>query len=68
MAGLLGKLEQFDPELEEGPQFMERLGHFFQANGITREGNKVKALIDLGSDRSSAVQEIEKFLISCEAD
>ncbi len=42
MAGLLGKLEQFDRELEEWPQYIERLEHFFEANEIVGEGNATK--------------------------
>ena len=35
MAAVLGKVEQYDPELEEWPQYVERLEYFFEANGIT---------------------------------
>ncbi len=31
MAGLLGKMEQFDRETEEWPQYVDRLGHFWEA-------------------------------------
>jgi hypothetical protein len=34
MASVLGKVEQFDPELKEWPQYVERLEFFFAANGI----------------------------------
>ena len=40
MAGLLGKIEQYDPEVEEWPQYVERLEHFFKANGIVGEANQ----------------------------
>ena len=42
MAGLLGKIEPFDPDVEEWPQYVERLQHFFKANGIVGEGNTDK--------------------------
>ena len=32
---LLGKIEQYDPEQEEWPQYMERLEQFFKANDLT---------------------------------
>ena len=34
MAALLGKIDCFDPELEEWPQYVERLEQFLEANGI----------------------------------
>ncbi len=42
MAGLLEKIEQYDPEVEEWPQYVERLEHFFKANGIVGEANADK--------------------------
>ena len=42
MAGLLGKVESFDPELEEWPQYVERLEHFFEANGLTGDDSMAK--------------------------
>ena len=42
MSGLLGKIDHFDPELEEWSQYVERLGEFFKANGIVGEENKAK--------------------------
>ena len=42
MAGLLGIIDAFDPEVEEWPQYVERLEHFFEANGIVGEENKAK--------------------------
>ena len=35
MAAVLGKVEQYDPELEEWPQYVERLEYFFEASGMT---------------------------------
>ena len=42
MAGLLGKIDDFNSDLEEWPQYVERLGHFFEANGITGADNATK--------------------------
>ncbi len=39
MAGLLGKIEQYDPEEEDWPEYIERLEYFFKANGIVGEDN-----------------------------
>ncbi len=39
---LLGKIDHFDEEVEEWPQYVERLQHFFEANDITGEDNKNK--------------------------
>ena len=33
MAGLLGKVDAFDPELEDWPQYVERLEHFSKPMG-----------------------------------
>ena len=38
--GTLGKVEEFDSSKEEWTQYVERLGHFFTANGITDAGKK----------------------------
>ena len=37
MAAIFGKV---DAAKEEWPQYVERLGHFFEANGIENEGKK----------------------------
>ena len=42
MAELLGRLDQFEPELEEWPQYVEWLVQFFEANDITRDNKAVK--------------------------
>ena len=34
MAALFGSMNEFDPEKEEWTQYVERLDHFFVANGI----------------------------------
>ena len=42
MAALLGRLDQFDPEQEEWPQYVERLIQFFEANDITGDDKAAK--------------------------
>ena len=42
MAGLLGRIEQYDPVAEEWPQYVERLEYFFKANGIVGRDNAEK--------------------------
>ena len=42
MAVLLGRLDQFEPEKEEWPQYVERLVQFFEANDITGDNKAVK--------------------------
>ena len=40
MAATFGKIEEFDGNREEWPQYVERLEHFFEANSITDAGKK----------------------------
>ena len=40
MTSLVGRVYQFDPNLEHWQQYVDRLGHFLDANGITDEGKK----------------------------
>ena len=42
MAGLLGEIDEFNPDLEEWSLYVERLEHFFEANGIVGEDNATK--------------------------
>ena len=42
MAALLGKIDSFDPELEDWPEYVERLEQFFEANGIVGEDNEAR--------------------------
>ena len=42
MAALLGRIDKFNPEEEEWPQYVERLEQFFEANGIIGEDNASK--------------------------
>ena len=36
----LGKIDEYEAEKEDWQQYVERLGHFFTANGITDAGKK----------------------------
>ena len=38
----LGKIEELDSSWEEGPQYAERLEHFFAANSIAEDEKNVK--------------------------
>ena len=40
MVAVFGEVGKFDVAKEEWPQYDERLGHFFEANGIEDEGKK----------------------------
>ena len=40
MAGTLGPIEEFDGSKDDWPQYVERLEHFFVANGITTPEKK----------------------------
>ena len=42
MAGLLGKIEHFDPQSEEWTRYVERVQQFFEANELTGEDKAVK--------------------------
>ena len=35
MAALLGRIDPFDPDREDWPQYVERLNQFFEANDLT---------------------------------
>ena len=42
LMALLGKIEQYDPEQEEWPQYVERLEQFFEANDLTGDAKADK--------------------------
>ena len=47
MAATLGKIEEFDGKKEEWVQYVERLSHFFIANGIETEEKKRAVFLSL---------------------
>ena len=49
MSGLLGKIDYFDPELEEWSQYVERLEQFFMANRIVGEEKTVDFPLSCGT-------------------
>ena len=36
MAAVYGKIDEYDSKKEEWPQYVERLSHFFIANGVIK--------------------------------
>ena len=42
MAALLGKVDAFDPQHEDWPQYVERLDQFFKANGLMGNAKATK--------------------------
>ena len=42
---LLGRLDEFDGSKEDWPQYIERVSHFFAANGIDNAGKKKSAFL-----------------------
>ena len=40
MAAVFGRVGEFDEAKEEWPQYVERLGHIFEANCIVEEGEQ----------------------------
>ena len=42
MVGLLGRRDELNPDLKEWPQYVERLEHFFEANGTVGANNAIK--------------------------
>ena len=45
MSSLLGRIDEFDAAKEEWTQYVERVDHFFAANGIDDAGKKRAALL-----------------------
>ena len=63
---LLVKIEQYDPEQEEWPQYIERLELFFEANDLTGDSKADKRRATFGH-RTSTPQVIERHPCSCKA-
>ena len=47
MATVFGKIEEFDSSHKDWPEYMERLGYFFDANGIVCAEKKRAVLLTL---------------------
>ena len=45
MSSLLGRIDEFDAAKEEWTQYVERVDHFYAANGIDDAGKKRAALL-----------------------
>ena len=45
MAALVGRIDEFDESKEEWTQYVERMDHFFAANGIPDEDKKKSAFL-----------------------
>ena len=45
LVSLLGRLDEFDGSKEDWPQYIERVNHFFAANGIDNAGKKKSAFL-----------------------
>ena len=50
MAGRVGKIGEFDAALEEWGNYMERVTHYFAANGIEADKQKDTFLCCIGRD------------------
>ena len=49
MSGTLGRIDEFDGNKDDWPQYVERLGYFFDANGIADEKKRVVFLSVVGA-------------------
>ena len=47
MAAVFGKIEEFDSEKEDWPNYVERLSHFFTANSITTDEQKLAVFLSV---------------------
>ena len=69
MAVLLGKIEESDASKEEWPQYVERMDHFFGANGID-DADKKKSmfLVVIGPATYSLLRNLvsPNYIANCE--
>ena len=63
MAALLGKMEEFDASREEWTQYVERMDHFFAANGID-EAHKKKSTFPAVANFGPATYTLVRNLVS----
>ena len=64
MAALLGKIDPFDPEDEEWPEYIERLGQFFEANGLLGNDDAAKRRTTLISLMKPSTYRLARSLLS----
>ena len=50
MAGLLGKIDEFNNQLEEWQQYEQRLDDYFTANGVT-DADKKRSILNQGCQK-----------------
>ena len=67
MSGLLGKIDHFDPELENWSQYVERLEEFFEVNGIVWEKNSKRA-VDLLVYYETKSLKVTKYFVTSETE
>ncbi len=64
MAALLGKIDPFDPEIEKWPEYMERLGQYFEAKDLEGGGKAAKQRARLISLMKPATYRLARSLLS----
>ena len=65
MAGaLLGRVDYYDSSKEEWTQYVERLEHFFAANGVDTDAKKLSIL---SRNRTSCIQSAAQPCGTCKA-
>ena len=64
MAALLGKIEPFDPDGEEWPEYVERLGQFFEANDLVGEAKATKRRATLISLMKPSTYQLCRSLVA----
>ena len=64
MAALLGRIDQFESEQEQWPQYVERLEQFFKANKIIGDGKAAKRRATLLSVMGPAPYRLLRSLLS----
>ena len=56
MAGHIGKIGEFDPGLEEWSSYLERLNHYFAANGVANDKKRDTFLCCIGRETFSLLR------------
>ena len=58
MSSLLGRIDEFDGTKEDWPQYVERVDHFFDVNGITDVDKKSAFLAVIGPTTYALVRNL----------